>query len=110
MFYFYLFIYFLWSLDLFLAHCISSSFRLNSFYSFLILGNVGEKEASNSCLLTGERDWNRFNFFLQNIRYFMELYILRNVLHLLSSITLHLTLICCCNNMISSKEILLIMF
>ena len=63
MFYFYLFIYFLWSLDLFLAHCISSSFRLNSFYLFLILRNVGEKEASNSCLLTGERDWNRFNFF-----------------------------------------------
>ena len=83
MFYFYLFIYFLWSLDLFLAHCISSSFQLNSFYSFLILRNVGEKEATNSCLSTGERDWNRFNFFLQNIRYFMELYILRNFLHLL---------------------------
>ena len=76
----------------------------------MILRNEGEKEASNSCLLTGERDWNRFNFFLQNIRYFMELYILRNVLHLLSSITLYLTLICCCNNMTSSKEILLIMF
>ena len=29
----------------------------------MILRNVGEKEASNSCLLTGERDWNRFNFF-----------------------------------------------